>query len=121
MRNLRDILRGNVENETLREYLGEEQFSTADHQERERILNILRRRGEIEREIDLILNTFLEDIQKTSRPNKKRKLKAAIYAAINLILTIGIGYAVNETAWTFVWVLGVINVFVYILSIFFDD
>lgn len=118
--NLRQIVRNHIEIETLKEYLGSRYLSVTV-QEKEELLNTLRNRGEIDREIENVLNAFLHEIQKNSPDSRKRKIKAAIFAALNLLLTIGIAYAVNETAWVFVTLLAIANVVVIVLPLFFED
>jgi hypothetical protein len=118
--NLRDIVRRHVEEETLREFLGEN-LQTTSIDEKQRLLEILRKRGEIDREVELILNAFQAEIEQNSPAKRKRKITTAIFSGIYLILTIAIAYAVNEKAWVFVSILAVLNIILYCYSIFYAD
>lgn len=119
-RNLRQIVRDHIEEWTLREYLGD-RFNVASSEEKTGLLSTLRRRGEIDREVENVLNTFANEIQRDSAGAKKKKIRTLIIAGLNLIITIGMAYAVNEKAWVFVSILGVINLVVIALPIIFDE
>jgi hypothetical protein len=120
MSNIRQIVRANVEDETLRDYLGA-RYPSASHQDKQELLETLRRRGEIDREVENILNAFLHDIQRNSPSSKKRRIKISILAGLNLFLTVAIAYAVNEKAWVFLVFLGIANLVILIYPLINEE
>ncbi len=113
MANLRDIVRRHVESET------REELSDLAPEQQDKVLDMLRRDGDIDRKVDEILNAFLEEVYKPKA--RKRKWLKGIYSLVNAVLTTFIGIAANVEAWLmlggFVLVLGIIQV----LFIFIDE
>lgn len=120
MSELRDITRRYVEDETLRDYL-ESEYETTSTEKKERLLNTLRRRGEIDRQVDYILDAFRVDIEKNSPRSKRRKTWNIFYAVFNLLFTILIAYTVNITNWPVVWGLFVASVLVNVFYVIQSD
>ncbi|PWI54872.1 hypothetical protein [Sulfoacidibacillus thermotolerans] len=118
MGNVRDIVRRHVELETLKDLLGVRFEDTSD-EEKNRLLDKLRSRGEIDREIESILNAFLVDIDAPRR--KKRKQLKFIYSGLGLLLTTFIGYAVNVTSWVFVAILSIVLLAINGVFVFYAD
>lgn len=88
MSSLRDIVRRHIESETRNE------LSELDSQQKDQVIEMLRRNGEIDRKVDSILKAFLDEFFEPQR--KKRIRIRSIYSAINIALTAGIGIAVND-------------------------
>jgi hypothetical protein len=118
MSNIRDIVRRHVEAETLKDLLEGSYESTSD-EEKNRLLDKLRSRGEIDREIESILRAFVVDIDSPKR--KKRKQLKFIYAGLSLLLTTFIGYAVNSTNWVFVAILTIVLLAINGVFVFYAD
>jgi hypothetical protein len=115
MSSLRDIVRRHIEAETLNS------LSSVSPEERPTVLDMLRKEGHIDKKVQEVLDVYLKEIEENSPVIKKRKIKLAIYAALNLVLTIAIGYAVNEKLWAVIAFLAVINVIINIFFIFWGD
>jgi hypothetical protein len=112
--NLRNIVKQHLEEQALRNYL-KSRYDQTPPREKKKFLEQVDSR--IEAEVELILRSFVDDIQKGS-PDKKRRRNIAIFNLVmTAILTPGIGYAVNIENWTFVWVLSVVLAAVQIFNV----
>ncbi|NLY80372.1 MAG: hypothetical protein GX072_10940 [Lysinibacillus sp.] len=117
MTNFREIIRKHIIAETEQEL----ESSNVSKSEIPKMLSVLDKNGHIDNETDKFLDAFRNEIEKNSPKKKKQKIITIGYAAINLILTALIGYAVNEDAWNFVWGLVFVNVILHALFIFIND
>jgi hypothetical protein len=120
MSRLRDIVRRQVESEVLQEFLGDRYFQ-ATFDEQEQALSFLRRRGEIDREVEGILNAFLHEIEQGSTKKKKRLVWRIVYGAINLFFTALIAHAVNKEFWWLVWALSGFALVFYFVYLYLGD
>lgn len=96
---LRDIVMRNQEELALREYLGDK-YDTTSLEDKKKFTDYVK--PTTEKEVDLILRTFVEDAQKGSSAQKRRKNVALLNFGLSLILTPAIGYAVNIQNWIMV-------------------
>lgn len=112
--NVRQIVKKHVEEQSLREYLGSK-FESTSQREKNKFLKHVS--STIDAQVDLILKSFVEDIQKGSPEQKKRKRIAILTLATTAIITPGIGYAVNIENWTFVWILSIVLGIVQIYNV----
>lgn len=63
MSSLRDIVRRHIESETRNE------LSELDSQQKDQVIEMLRRNGEIDRKVDSILKAFLDEFFEPQRKN----------------------------------------------------
>lgn len=117
MRDLRDILRESIEEQTLKNHF-KETYPRVTQEDKVELLQLVS--FDINKQIDMILNAFLEDIQRTSPESKKRKFTKIIFAAISLAATAGVGLAVNQENWPFVGICSLVILGVEIYQIFLE-
>lgn len=118
--NLRDIVRRHVEIETLKDFLGDE-YDSAGEDKKERLLDVLRSRGEIDREVDHIIDVFYKEIEENSDKKSKRKNIRLIYSILSIAFTIGISFGVNKEYWVMTVILGLVNIVVIIWFMLYED
>ena len=117
MSDLRDIVTRHVEDQLRSEFpVGE--FSDG---QLSKILDNKRADGSINREVNRILDTFLEEIEENSSKKKRRRILNFSFSAAGLILTTIIGYAVNMTNWSMVIGMIIAMLIVNALFLFFAD
>lgn len=115
--NLRDIVKKHLEEQVLRDYF-KSKYDQTPTREKRRFLKTVQ--TTIDSQIDLILKSFVDEIQKGS-PEKKHRRKLAIFNLImTAILTPAIGYAVNIENWTIVWILSAVLAGVQLFNVFGD-
>ncbi|MCY9082427.1 MULTISPECIES: hypothetical protein [Bacillus subtilis group] len=91
---VRQLITKHVEEEVLIELLGDE-FLTASEDRKNRIISGAQARELIDLNVERIINTFLQDIQKGS-PDAKRAKRYNIYSAIiSLVGSAALAHAVN--------------------------
>jgi hypothetical protein len=115
MSNLRDIVRRHIEAETIAG------LSDFEEGQQHQILEMLRREGQIDRKVQGILDIYLKEIEESSPRSRTRKTKLAIYAGLNVLLTILIGYTVNKEYWIMIWLLAAVNIMINIYFIFYNE
>lgn len=115
MSELRDIVRRHVEEQTLQQYLGAG-YSATPYEEKQRLLGVLRTRGEIDREIRKIVNAFLEELEQDSPKKKQRFWGNIALLVVNLVCTAMISYAVNITNWTLVFAFSIVLLIAHLVN-----
>lgn len=70
MSSLRDIVRRHIESETRNE------LSELDSQQKDQVIEMLRRNGEIDRKVDSILKAFLDEF---FEPQRKKRIRIRRY------------------------------------------
>lgn len=113
--NVRQIVRKHVEEQSLREYLGSK-FDSTPIREKNKFLKHVS--TTIDGQVEVILKSFVEDIQKGSPESKKRRNTAVFTLLVTAVTTPAIGYAVNVESWIFVWVLSIVLTIVQIYNVF---
>lgn len=106
MDQLRNKLLSIQKEEILREFMGEEYLSSSQ-EEKDRIYEYIGSR--VEQEVDVMLREFIYNYNKSSPQAKQNFWMQIIFTFINIVLTIGIAFAVNEKAWVFVSILGIVS------------
>lgn len=104
MSQLRNLLIQLHEEDTLKKLLGNEyEIATSEH--KDYLLDISRVRNQISIDVDVMLHEYVLSYQQnTPEAAKDNKLKW-IYIFLNIVLSTGSAYAVNEEAWVFVTLL----------------
>lgn len=102
---IREILIEYQEEQVLREYLGAN-YETTTASEKQRFINVVKKT--IEREVDNILQTFVDDVQKGSPERRRRKKLSILNLVITALATPGIAYSVNIENWIVVVILSLI-------------
>jgi Flp pilus assembly protein TadB len=125
MGRLEYFVRRGVEEEALKDFL-EGEYETTDREEKERLLNKLRQRGDIDREVNATIKDFQSRVTEVNEKaeNRKRtikKIKNSAFAILNGILTTLIAFAVNKEVWPFIWGLVALFVVLQIVFIFWID
>ncbi|MFC4769461.1 hypothetical protein [Effusibacillus consociatus] len=115
MSDLREIVRRHVEEETLKQYLGEG-YAATPFPEKQRLLDVLRTRGEIDREIRRIVNAYLEELEQDSPKKKQRFWGNIALLIVNLVCTAMISYAVNITNWPVVIAFSVVLLIAHLVN-----
>lgn len=113
--NIRTIVRKHQEEQALKNYLGSS-FETTSPEDKRKFINAVI--STIDREVELILNSFVEEIQSGSSVKKRRKNLTIVVVLLTSILTTGIGYCVNIENWIMVGLLSVALGIVQVYSIF---
>lgn len=117
MKHLRDIVRESIEKEILKNFF-KERYDEVDEEEKNKTLKLVS--FDINKQVDMILNAFLEDIEKTSPKIKQRKYTKVIFMAISLAATAGVGLAVNQENWPFLAICSLVILGIEIYQIFFE-
>ncbi len=115
MRHLRDILKESLEEEVLKEHF-KERYSTATQEEKQEILKLVS--VSINQKTDLILKTFLEEIQQGSPELKRKKNIRIIFAILSFVASVGLALAVNQENWSFIIICGIFILIAQIYQIF---
>ncbi|WP_100400617.1 hypothetical protein [Bacillus sp. FJAT-44742] len=109
MTNLREIVRRHTERETKEALMARKGSEViADS-----ILEELKSQGNIDKEVDKILDAFREEIEKDSPKAKRKKKYRFYYLGGNLFTTTGIAISVNQEAWTFTVILSMLALGIY--------
>jgi hypothetical protein len=111
---LRPIIKKHLEEETLRDFLKDKYSTTSEFEKRE-LLQLVE--GEIERKINGIINSFLEDLKKGSPEARRERTSAFIFAALTLIATTGLAHAVNLKDLIYIGIMITILLIVQIIQI----
>lgn len=113
--NLRNIVKKHLEEEVLRDYY-KTKYATTTPKEKKKFLKQIE--DTTDAQVELILRSFVEEIQKGS-PEKKRRRNLSIFNLImTAILTPGIAYGVNIENWIIVWILSIVLAAVQIYNVF---
>jgi hypothetical protein len=112
--NVRSIVKQHLEEQALRNYLKSKYDQTSSRDKKKFLKEV---DDSIEAQLDLILRSFVEDIQKGSPDKKRRRYISIFNLVMTAILTPAIGYAVNIEHWTFVWILSVVLAGVQIYNV----
>lgn len=113
--NIRTIVRKHQEEQALKNYLGNA-FDTTTSADKRKFINAVS--STIDREVELILNSFVEEIQSGSSVKKRRRKLTIVVVLLTSIFTTGIGYCVNIENWIMVGLLSVALAIVQVYSIF---
>lgn len=113
--NIRTIIRKHQEEQALKNYLGNAFDKTTPADKRKFIDAVS---STIDTEVELILNSFVEEIQSGSGVKKRRKNLTIVVVLLTSIFTTGIGYCVNIENWIMVGMLSVALAIVQVYSIF---
>lgn len=111
---LRSIVKKRQQEQALRKYLGDK-FETTPDEIKEKLLSAADE--SIEREVNSILNAFIEEALKDSPETKRRKSKAILNLLSVIISTPSIAYGVNIENWTMVIVISLLLALVQIYII----
>lgn len=99
MSGLRQIVRRHQEEASLRKYL-QEKFETTSADEKRKLIEYAD--PMIEKEVDVILDTFINDAWKGSSSRKRQKKLAIVNIILTAFLTTGVAYSVNTENWVMV-------------------
>ncbi|WP_366561788.1 hypothetical protein AB0R65_14470 [Bacillus velezensis] len=115
MSNVRQLVTKHVEEEVLIQALGSD-YPTATQEQKNRIISTAR--DLIDQNVERILNTFVQDIQRDS-PDTKRSKRYNVFAAVmSLVASTGLAHAVNLENVAYASVCGVFLLSIQIYSIF---
>ncbi|WP_062239955.1 hypothetical protein [Fictibacillus sp. FJAT-27399] len=118
MSQLRDTLIKAQKEQTLKELL-QEKYDETPVEQKEHFLSFLD--DTIERDVDKMIREEIHTYNENT-PAKKKNKKLTIFLIIaNVILTILIGFTVNEKEWGYVSALGVLMALVLILPLILED
>jgi len=118
MSRLKETLKEALREKTLRQVLGAAYETTSD-QVKQNMLGVVE--NELDREIDKMVLEEVDRFNSNTPARKMNKWVLYIYAALNIILTILISYAVNKEAWPFVWGIGAAHVIVSFLPLIYSE
>lgn len=107
MSQLRDMLIELQQEKTLRILLGD-QYDTATNEQKQHFLSIVGQQIEID--VDSMLHNYIIGYQANTPIAKKNHLLTIVYMVSNIILGIGVGYAVNKEDWVFVTIVGILMI-----------
>jgi fatty-acid desaturase len=118
MSQLRDTLIKAQKEQTLKELL-QEKYEETPLEQKEHFLSFL---GDtIERDVDKMIREEIDAFNENT-PIKRKNKKLTIFQIIaNVILTILIGFTVNEEQWFYVAGLGLLMALVLILPLIYED
>lgn len=116
MSKLRELLKDIQKEKTLRLLL-KDNYDNATEEHKSILINHVE--TQIDIDVDRMLNEFILQYQAGTPIAKKNRASMWVYIVGNLILTIGIGYAVNIQMWEFVWILGALSIGVQALPIIY--
>jgi fatty-acid desaturase len=118
MSRLRERLIAVHEEETLKKVLVDK-YDTATPKEKEHLLSFL---GDtIQRDVDKLIREEIDDYNENTPTKKKNKKMQILLIIIEVILTILIGFAVNDKSWGFVTGIGLAMIIVLILPLILED
>lgn len=115
MSDLRDILIQYQYEVVLKKHFGDDYYTVSDD-EKKGIITLIEK--SVALDVDSMLSEYVNYVKATSPVTKNNKLTEIVLAIINILLTIGLAYSVNEEAWVFVTLFGLINLITFIAPIF---
>lgn len=118
MSNLRETLLEIQKEKTLKRLLGNN-FSQATDAEKAHYLSVLG--NSIENDVDQLLHQYVLNFQNNTPTRKKGKKLRWVYIIGNVVLGLGSAYAVNETEWVYVSILGFLMVVNQLLPFIYEE
>lgn len=118
MNKLKDTLLEIQREKTLRLLL-KEKYEQSTMEEREHYLSILG--DQIERDVDDLINDFIRNYRRNEPNAVKNKKLRNVYIIANIVLTLAGAYAVNEKAWVYVVIIGLLMVCNQYLPFIYND
>lgn len=118
MSQLRDKLIKVQEEQTLKELL-KEKYDETPPEQREHFLSVL---GDtIKRDVDKMIREEIDNYNENTPAKKKNKKLIIVLIIIEVILTILLGFTINEKEWGYVAGLGILMAIVFILPLIMED